>query len=197
MCGKASGNGRVSTEVRPRALARLGVQSADQPRLLQHDRPRARLPRRRRRLPPSPQTRRTASAGEAHPALAPPLVRLAPDRRGPERRLRLPPARPREPEHHPPGLRPTCSGRQTTPWRRERRWRRATRPWRAAADREAARPGSGPRFGGNSGGNRPLRRTGDGAGSLLIANGLNVVFGSRQLGLRAPVRARRPRGDSP
>jgi integrase len=58
------------------------------------------------------QARGPASAREAHAPLAPPRLRLAPDRQRPERRLRLAPTRPRQPEHHPGGLRaPVRAGR--------------------------------------------------------------------------------------
>ena len=69
------------------------------------------------RLPRHPQTRRHHRRRAAHPALAPPRLRLAADRQRPQRRLRHPPTRPRQPHHHPQDLRPPLRPRRPRPHR--------------------------------------------------------------------------------
>jgi hypothetical protein len=136
--GPAQGRARtVGRDPRARAVARLPVQGRGRNRVLQHARPRAGLPRRRRGLPGGASA---AGAGRRDASALAPLLsarlRLAPDRQGPERRLRLPPARPRQPDRHPLHLRPTCSSGPTTPPRRAMRWRQATRRrWTCAPEK--------------------------------------------------------------
>jgi hypothetical protein len=102
----------------------------------------------------------------------------APDLKGPERRLRQPPARSRKPKHHPRRLR--------TPVR-------ARRPRRNSARRDRGKPRGDDwlarvkRAGLSSESKRlSLHSLRHGFASLLIANGLDVVFVSRQLGHANP-----------
>ena len=69
----------------------------------------------RQRVPESHPSRGTSGPWEAHPPLAPPWLRLAPHRQRPQRRLRQPPARARQPEHYPRGLRPPLRPRRPRP----------------------------------------------------------------------------------
>lgn len=125
----------IAKLLRERWLA-IPFQGPAPPGLLQHDRPSARLPRRRRRRPHHPHAQRHHRPRPALAALAPPRLRLAAHLEWPEHRLCQPPTRPRQPQHHPRRLRPHLRTRRP---RRHRQRRARSKLRRHARRRQIAR----------------------------------------------------------